>query len=382
MAITARLYKFFSGLCIAVISMQANAECSVITDQQIMDVKKPLVKLLQIEDSNAQYGYIFNGASPLIESLKTGLINLLNQRMNCEKNIQINTKQIQQDLLSALQLSELNEVSAIYGYDLQILLDVPQNTTGVVFAKLSFGIPCGEDNILLAYRYRNKAWHLNLVWKSLPYKMISGAYSDYFDYLLLGNNNVLVMHTSPDCTLQWETLNLSVVKFGNDKQAQKVLFKNKLVTQRDANLVDAKVSPDGFKIDAFVSMLDTDLSSRKGIYNYHITNDVIERVQPIASTPRDFVDEWLTMSDKDVKHFSTKEKVSELLAIRSNLVGRNGFYGEQVKFCEKENLYQVSLTFNGTQSNDKNELYYFYVSPIKNGYLMNSIDVNPMHCTP
>lgn len=381
MAIATKLYTLFSGFCIAIISMQVNAECSAITDQQIMNVKKPLVELLQIEDSNAQYGYVFNGAPLLIDSLKTGLINLVDKRMSCEKSIEINTQTIQQDLLSVLQLSELNEVSAIYGYDLQILVDKPQNTTGMIFVKLSFGIPCGEDNALLAYRYRNQQWHLDLIWKSLPYKRISGAYSDYFDYLLLGNDNLLIMHTSPDCNLQWESLHFYVVKLGNDKQPQKILFNNTLATHRGVNLVDSKALPDGFKLETYVSMLDTDLSSRKGIYQYLIKNDVVKRVQPIAHSPKDFVDEWLIMNEKDAKNFSVTGNAADLLALRANLEGRNGFYGEQVKFCKKEGLYQLSLTFNGTENNDQNEQYYFYLTPVKKGYLMNSIDIKPKICT-
>lgn len=357
------------------------AGCAVLSNDKLSAVKEPLVQLLQIEDVDAQYGYVPTDAIKYIDNLKLALIALINERVACENNLSINPTQVQQDLLNALQLSELAEAEAIYGYDLKISVDRPKNTPNLMVVQAGFGIPCGDDNILLVYRFRGESWHLDLVWKSKPYNMITGAFSSYIDHLVLPANKnestkVLALHSSADCTTNWQPLVFDVIKLADDHNPQMVLMHQKIITYRGRGLVNINKLENGFELQASVAMLDPDLGARRSFYRYRIDNNKIIREQPLAKTPRDFVDEWLILGKEELERFSNSENTALLLQQQAKLKDRGGFYGA-TKYCKKEELYEVEVIFNGTKEMDAETLQYFYVKPIKNGYLMQSIASYP-----
>lgn len=371
-----KLLSLLGSLAIILFASYANANCAVLTDKQITAVKEPLVELLQIEDPNAQYGYVPRKAIKSIEDLKIALIDLVDARLACEKGLTVNIAAIQTDLLKSLQLSELNEVEAIYGYDLQIVVEQPPATAGLLVVQVSFGIPCGNDNVLLGYRFRDKGWQRDLLWKSNPYRMITGAYSDYYDYLILPikaneTPKIVVLHGSPWCTATWEPLVFDVVKFADAQTQQSTLWHRQLITYKGHSLINLKKLANGFELQADVAMIDSDLLTRKGIYRYQVNGDKVVREQPTATNARDFVDDWLLLSQGMAKRFSVKANAEELVDLQRTLKERNGFYGT-VKRCEDDDLYQVEVTFNGTKEDDTEETHYFYVKPLKKGYLMHS----------
>lgn len=376
-----KLLFLFSGLSLFLFSFVANAGCAVLTENKLSAVKQPLVQLLQVEDVDAQYGYVLPVATKEIDKLKLALIALINERIACENNLSINPEIVQQDLLNALRLSELTEAEAIYGYDLHIEVARPKNATNLLIVQANFGIPCGDDNILLVYRFRDNSWHLDLVWKSKPYTTISGAFSSYFDYFILPSKNddtpkLLVFHSSADCTANWQPLVFDVIKLADENHQQSVLKHQQLITYKGKSVATVKKMTEGFELQINVAMLDPELGSRRSFYRYHIANDKVTREQPLAKNPRDFVDEWLTLGKDELKRFSVKENTESLLQEQGKLKDRGGFYGE-TKYCKKEELYEVGVTFNSTKEIDAETVYYFYVKPIKNGYLMHSLKAYP-----
>ncbi|MFD1259821.1 hypothetical protein [Entomomonas asaccharolytica] len=371
-----KLLSLLGALAIILLASYANANCAILTDKQIKAVKEPLVELLQIEDTNAQYGYVPKKAIKNIEDLKTALVNLVDARLACEKGLTVNVAAIQADLLKALQLSELDEVEAIYGYDLQIMVEQPPATVGLLIVQVSFGIPCGNDNVLLGYRFRDKAWHRDLLWKSNPYQMITGAYGDYYDYLVLpikANEppKIVVIHGSPWCTATWEPLVFDVIKFADKQTQQATLWHRQLITYKGHSLINLTKRANGFELQADVAMIDSELLTRKGIYRYQVDGNKVTREQPTATNPRDFVDDWLLLNQDMAKRFTDKANAEQLAKLQRRLKERNGFYGA-IKHCATDDLYQVEVTFNGTKEDDKEETHYFYVKPLQKGYLMHS----------
>lgn len=357
------------------VTSYSQASCAL-TDRQISAVKVPLVQLLLVEDNDAKFGYIADKASPHIERLKAALIALIDARLACEKEAIADPTAIREDLLKALQLDELNEVEAIYGYDLQIFAERPEATSDLLIVQASFGIPCGSDHILLVYRYRDKAWKRDLLWKSEPYRTITGAHSDYYDYLVLPVKageppKLVIVHGSAWCTSSWEPLVFDVVKLADKNTRQTTLLHQQLITYSGQSFVHLKKRANGFELEADVAMLDSDILTRKGIYRYRLEGDQVIREQPLANNVRDFVDEWLALSSPMLKNFTLQTNREQLTAIHKNLKERNGFYGA-VKRCDEDDLMQVTITFNGTKDADQEEVRHFYVKPVKQGYLMHS----------
>lgn len=372
------LSLLFTILTIMGLSSYSYAGCAALTDKQIEAVKIPLKQLLKVNDANAEYGFVPVVAQQSIEQLKNALISLVDARMACEGSLNLKADTIQQDLLRALNLSELDETQAIYGYDLQVVVQKSVETIGLLTVQINFGIPCGNDNLLLVYRYRDKAWHKDLVWKSNPYKSITGAYGDYYDYLLLpGRVNetpkLVIIHGTPWCTSAWNPLSIDVVKLAEANKPQKSLLHKQVVIYSGVDFnIDLKKLSTGFELRAKVGMLDSDLLIRQGIYRYQIDGDKVIRVQPVAENVRDFVDEWLTADKSTAWQLSDKANSEELLDIQAKLKERYGYYGS-VKACQGiDEEYQVAMNFNGTQENDKEELYYFIVKSTRFGYLIKS----------
>lgn len=370
------------------LSSYGYAGCAALTDKQIEAVKIPLKLLLTVNDANAEYGFVPVVAQQSIEQLKNALIKLVDARMACESASDLKADSIQQDLLRALNLSELDETQAIYGYDLQIVVQKSTDAVGLLTVQIDFGIPCGNDNLLLVYRYRDKAWHKDLVWKSNPYKSITGAYGDYYDYLLLPSKanetpKLVIIHSTPWCTSAWNPLSIDVVKLAEANKPQKSLLHRQVVVYSGADFnIDLKKLSTGFELRAKVGMLDSDLFIRQGIYRYQVDGDKVIRVQPVAENVRDFVDEWLTTDRSTAWQLSDKANSEELLATQAKLKERYGYYGS-VKACQGlDEEYQVAMNFNGTQEHDNEELYYFIVKSTRYGYLVKSVssEANPS-CT-
>lgn len=356
-------------------SCYSYGECIGLSEGQVEAVKTPLKKLLEVKDEFDEDGYVPSSISRSIEQLKTGLINLVDARITCEGS-DINALAIQQDLSNKLKINQLDEDSAIYGYDLQIVI---QKTLGLLVVHLTFGIPCGNDNMLMVYRYRDEAWQRDLIWKSNAYKNIAGAFGDYFDYLLLPSKfnetpKLVVIHGAPWCKSTWSPFTIDVVKLAEDTNPQKILLHKQMIsyTGNESDLTLKKLAS-GFELRMQVGMLDSDLFTRQGIYRYQIIGDKILRVQPVADNVRDFVDEWLTLDNITAVNLVEKSNLHMLSLFQRKLKERYGYYGA-VQACHGDGEeYQVTMTFNGTKENDKEDLYYFIVKTTRFGYLLKAI---------
>lgn len=369
--------KFLSLLLLTILgfSCYSHGDCIASLGKQVEAVQTPLKKLLIVKGEFAEDGYIPLPLARSIEQLKASLIDLVDARIACETNV-LNTLVIQQDLLNNLKVGGSDENNAIYGYDLHI--EIHQNQDLLV-AHISFGIPCGNDNLLMVYRYRDKAWHRDLTWKSNAYKNITGAFGDYFDYLLLPRKSnetpkFVVIHGTPWCTSTWSPFSINVIKLAEDDSPQKTLLHKQIIsyTGNESDLILTKLAS-GFELRMQVGMLDSDLFTRQGIYRYQILGDKVLRVQPVADNVRDFVDEWLSLDKITAQNLVEKSNAQALLNLQTKLKERYGYYGAVQACQDDDGKYQITMTFNGTKENDKEDIYYFIVKTTRFGYLLKSV---------
>lgn len=191
----------------------------------------------------------------------------------------------------------------------------------------TFGVNCGMDTILLIFAPRENSWQQVLRWQSPPYKEVSGAFWSLKYQIsppdLSGNWFVLTSRVMPWCSSTWSSIEYAILRPG-----PKVLLKRTesmwwggedfgtlSVTANSAELVYTDRSIDG------------GVHSRPHIRHYEISGDTVKRTQPVAESPRDFVDEWIVSPWTEARdwsapglepfHARAKKTASEFISIQT-----------------------------------------------------------------
>jgi hypothetical protein len=264
-------------------------------------------------------------------------------------------------------------------------VDVTRNTDPkpLVFVRVGYGIPCGDDNLLVAYAWDGATWRRVLRWQSDDYAQISGAFGGTFQYRVLPAGQIAVAHSSSWCWSRWRSFGLDVFAPASDGQPQRKLLHLGHGFAADFDQDDEgltlKTRPDGVELRTTIAPLDADLIERKVVYRYRVSGDTVERIQPIALNGRDFVDEWLTSNDAHARNWSDPNAADDLLKARQTLVaslkGENGLllkYGP-VRACGSgKDRYQVEIDLQAQKSKHA-DARYGLIHQESNGFTMLSL---------
>jgi hypothetical protein len=252
----------------------------------------------------------------------------------------------------------------------------------LMLVRAGFGIPCGDDNLLVAYAWDGAAWRRVLRWQSDNYDSISGAFGDTFQYSVLPGGQIAVAHGGPLCSSRWHVFGLDVFAPANDKQAQRSLFHLDHAYAEDLDGANGgltlKARPDGFELRTSISPLDGELITRKAVYRYRVKGDTVERIQPAAINGRDFVDAWLTVDDASARNWSDPHAADALLAARQSLMAsikdhsKSLSYGPVRACASGKDRYQVEIDSQARKPGDANTQY-GVVRQERNGFTMISL---------
>lgn len=103
-----------------------------------------------------------------------------------------------------------------------------------------------------------------------------------------------------------------------------------------------------------VSSVDTGVGRREAVLRYRIEGDRARRIDPIAFTPRNFVEEWLTHNWSDASGWSTSEAVRRW----HNELHTEWVYGQfqgDTKRCQSPGLWQVAFAPSGAEAKPSNK---------------------------
>jgi hypothetical protein len=265
-----------------------------------------------------------------IRAIKEALATTVDTYMRCQGKNEIKARQLQNELAVLLganapekprQYTPENTSlmdDQVYGGDLKVAVARPVNESQLMAVELSFGIECGDDTILLIYEQNNGVWHRSVRWNSDDYGEISGAFGDFFQYVVMPSGPpmgwvVAVAHGHPWCTSRWSAFDLDVIEPAQGTATQRLLFHKQDGYVRETDPV-MKVKSDGFELRFEKGCLDLGIMTRSGIYRYQFVGDQMHRVQPVAMNGRDFVDEWLQTEWSDAAQWSETSKLKELEA--------------------------------------------------------------------
>ncbi|HEU0100019.1 MAG TPA: hypothetical protein VFQ67_14755 [Allosphingosinicella sp.] len=161
------------------------------------------------------------------------------------------------------------------------------------------GIRCGSDSMLLLYAREGTLWRELMVRRSEPYAKISGGWGDLRFAVsppdAQGKWFVATVSTTPWCTSAWQGLPYELARPGPSPDRPSVFFRGKgTIYLGDEDDLVVRAERDAFELRHDGSSLDSDILIRRHVRRYAVAGESVRRVQPVAGSVRDFVDEWIS----------------------------------------------------------------------------------------
>jgi hypothetical protein len=223
-------------------------------------------------------------------------------------------------------------------------------TTGV-------GIECGYDQSAYIYTWTGEKWTRiwqneqdtyteKEYWPQTLQSVVISPYSPTNDYL------VLTLGTESWCASNWHNVYYRVFRLGPDLQAPPLVNgADWAYLGRHDPPIQGSLAADDVLVEYTVSSIDGGVHSREAIRHYQIDRDKATRVDPLALSPRDFVDEWLVTDWRKAAFWSESPNRRAMLNWREQ-VQKDRVFGEFVQptlHCAKTpDLWQVGVEFSET----------------------------------
>ncbi|HEX8061669.1 MAG TPA: hypothetical protein VF535_00465 [Allosphingosinicella sp.] len=173
----------------------------------------------------------------------------------------------------------------------------------------TLGIHCGSDSMLMLYAREDRRWRELMVRRSEPYQKISGGWGDLRFAVsppdAQGKWFVATVSTTPWCTSAWQGMPYALARPGPAPDRPSVFFRGKsTIYLGDESDLTVKAERDAFELRHDGGSLDPDILIRRHVRRYSVAGESVRRVQPVAESVRDFVDEWVDSPWAEAKEWS------------------------------------------------------------------------------
>jgi hypothetical protein len=189
--------------------------------------------------------------------------------------------------------------------EMDVSFSHPAGEPGWLEMSTDIGIPCGVDQSVYLYEWRNGRWDRRFVleadareWdKYGPQNsvdlQVSPAYAN-------GSRLVLTTGWPPACISLWQTLTIKLFRVD---AAQTLLVDRAELANQGEDLF-ARLEPSGALIEFGGSSMDTDILIRPHVLHYSIDQNGARRMEPIALSAQGFAEEWLTRPWAEIAEWS------------------------------------------------------------------------------
>jgi hypothetical protein len=235
------------------------------------------------------------------------------------------------------------------------------------------GIVCGYDQSAYIYeRDSNRAWQLLLQSEQDDYRQDKYSPQD-IEAIRVSPASVmsdkpappliLTLGISPWCSSNWQGLSIRLWRADSQNPTPApILYKTTGVYLGSDPIADGRVTNQDLLIQYTNNSIDEARFIRPYILHYAITaGDRLTRIAPVALTPEDFVDEWLTSNWRDSAHWSNTHASAALANWHKNLgVKTDGFFfGDgNTSHCRDPALWQVAFSNTDKNGNPQRPAYF------------------------
>jgi hypothetical protein len=256
--------------------------------------------------------------------------------------------------------------------DLDIAFSRPKGEPTWLQMSTDVGIPCGFDRSVYLYEWHENRWNRRFAMEANDYRKseYGPQQSIELEVSVPGSNGArLVLATGwpPACMSVWHTLYIRL--FGIDASQSLLMDEAPLANEaQDDPAYSARLEPGGALIEFFGSCIDVNFLIRKHVLHYALDQGRVRRIDPIALSPRDFVDEWLTRPWAEMGQWSEPQLADWHNRLHKAYV--NGEF-EVVQRCTGPSDWQISVDFEGKTT------YFAVLDRGQNRFRMAGISENP-----
>lgn len=320
-------------------------EAVATTAAQVESARKDLLKLpigdgLETDVSQA--------AQEEIKSLKDALGGFIDAYMGCV-SAQPVPAQIEKDLSKRVHAFRLppgpmskDQIPPDFGkYGFELWFGAKTTSEQrLVAVTAGFSIECGSDTMLLIFAPDGDSWKEVLRWQSEPYKTVAAAF-EAFDYGISppdesGHWYVVAHNIMAWCSSTWSSIRYAVLRPTSDPLKPAVLMsRSDGMWWGNEDFGSLVVWRNDFDLRFHSNSIDSGVHNRVWIRHYTITDDMVKRVQPVAVSPRDFVDEWIISSWRDASAWSSPRSLDQLRQMHGTLHRLNHHFGFEFDSVQK-----------------------------------------------
>jgi hypothetical protein len=252
-----------------------------------------------------------------------------------------------------------------YGFELYFGVRQSESPR-LVSITADFSIECGGDTVLLVFSPQDGSWSEVLHWQTKPYTTVAGG-TMAFDYGISPVDEsggwYAVVHTiAPWCSSTWSSIRYEVLRPTADALKPRVLMSNSdYMWWGNEDYGKVTVGRNEFDLRFHSSSIDAGVHNRVFIRHYSVMGDTVRRTQPVAVSPRDFVDEWIVSPWSVAREWSSKVSLSELQQAHVKWYRHEKATNRLLEFCSAHKCpgdsYQVEVceetgkNFNVSHSN-------------------------------
>jgi hypothetical protein len=273
-----------------------------------------------------------------------------------------------------------------YGFELWFDVESAQENR-LLSITAAFDIECGSDTVLFIFSREGGAWHEVLRWQSKPYASIKDAFWSFDSRISpadnLGRWYVVTKHIAPWCSSTWSGIGYEALRPQNGTINPKVLLSAQdFMWWGNDDMGSLTVGPQDFDVRFHSASIDGGVHNRVWIRHFTISGDTVTRVQPVAVSPRDFVDEWLISPWISASAWSSKAASEQLrkehngLSRTDNSADRLLSFGTIYRCSDAQDHFQVELVEETGPKFDIDQSFYFQVVG-KNAFTMTGISRIP-----
>lgn len=319
--VIAALISTFPLACLAQPPSSCDQAEVVRTATRVQSVRKQLLNL-PIGDGPG----VSPAAQQEIVSMKSALAALIDAYMGCVSSQPDGTK-VRNELSALTNAFELPQGQVLtaeqipaefgkFGFKLWFDVRAIQNPR-LIGITANFSIECGGDTVLLVFAPKADTWEEVLRWQKQPYPEVDGG-TMAFGYEISPPDNsggwFLVEHDiAPWCSSTWSSIRYSVLKPTSEPLQPKVLFSgDDYMWWGSEDYGRLTVDKNAFDLRFHSSSIDAGVHNRVWIRHFSVIGDEVKRTQPVAVSPRDFVDEWIVSPWEQAAQWSSKAVEADL----------------------------------------------------------------------
>ena len=241
--------------------------------------------------------------------------------------------------------------------------------------KTSVSFACSYEEAAYLYEWSRARWKLRMALDEEPTQSGPPRRFETFDLSGADVNNRRMLASvavRKDCS-QDETGEAEMRVYALEDRSNRQLVSSTRWAVLNAEPIQVSVDQTTARFELTVESLDPELGTRVAIQTYRLTAKEGARVQPVARSPRSFVEEWLTSPWPEAAAWSDGDRL--LKGIHDGLFGEAPS-GEFLRTasCDEPRTFQVAIrnyeVRSGLDVKNVPELYFKVVSSEPGTYLI------------